>query len=163
MLICSTVVGLTLIRHEAVRLDPSLVVAETVASPSACAVNRPLLSTETIDGLDDSHLSVLSVVVAGVKRAVNWMVPETFRNAVVLLRVIASANVGITVMDTLASFDPTFAIISAVPSLFAVTSPLASTEAILSSEEDQIMLFSVVVVGRTVASSCMVSPTFRLA
>ena len=64
----------------------------------------------------------------------------------------------LTVSLQVALFPPQEAVMFAVPSAFAVTSPVGVTAATVALEEFQVTFFSVALDGDTVAVSCKVFP-----
>ena len=156
---------MTVTLHDAERFDPSTVVAVIVASPTAIAVTTPLASTVAIDSSDDDHSTDFSVANSGSTIATSVSVSFASRLISDLSSVIDVANVGMTVTLHVAErFEPStvVAVIVASPTAIAVTTPLASTVAIDSSEDDQVTALFIANSGRIVATSIALSATSRL-
>ena len=136
--------------------------AEMVALPTAMAVTLPLASTVATLSSDEVHVTVLSVVVAGITVAVKVSLSVALRLSVVVLSVIEDAAVAFTVTAQVAFTLPQVAVIVALPTAIAVTVPLASTVATLSSDEVHVTVLSVVVAGITLAVKVSLSVAFRV-
>ena len=156
----------TVILQVADLLEPSVVVAVIVASPTAIAVTLPLASTVAIASFDDVHVTDLFVAVSGSTVAVSVVVPLTLSDASVTLRVIDSALVATTVtLQEAERLEPSevVAVIVASPTATAVTLPLASTVATASFDDFQVTDLLVVVAGATVALRVNVSVALSVA
>ena len=130
-----------------------------VAEPTLIAVTTPsdIVATEASEVL---QVTVLSVASSGFTVAVRVTVSPTFKEALVLSRVIEATGVASTVIAQVASLSPALAVMVAVPSLMAVTTP-SSTVAMDTSEVLQVTVLSVASSGFTVALRVTVSPTFK--
>ncbi len=136
-------------------------VAVMVAFPTAIAVTLPLASTVATLSSDDFHVTVLSVVVAGLTVAISVSVSVAFRVIAVLFRVMDAAGVASTVTAQVADTLPQVAVMVVLPTDTAVTTPFA-TVAIVSSALFHTMVLSVVVSGATVAVKVIVWVALRL-
>ena len=151
-----TSVGTTVIEQVAV-LSPALAVI--VAVPKFFAVTTPL-ETVIIVVSDDAQLTVLSVASSGPTVAMRVAVSPTFSEALLLSSVIEETSVGTTVIEQVAVLSPALAVMVAVPNLSAVIFP-SSTVAIEASDEYQVTVLSLALLGLTVAERVTVSPTFK--
>ena len=151
-----TSVGTTVIEQVAV-LSPALAVI--VAVPNFFAVTTPLETVITVVS-DDAQLTVLSVASSGPTVAMRVTVSPTFSEALLLSSIIEETSVGTTVIEQVAVLSPAFALMVAVPILSALTIP-SSTAAMETSDEDQVTVLSLALLGLTVAERVTVSPTFN--
>ena len=133
-------------------LSPAFAVI--VAVPTFLAVTTPLLTVATVAS-DVLQVTVLSVASSGFTVAVSVTVSPAFNETEVLLKLISSTTIGSTFTTHEASLFPQVAFMVAWPTLCAVTVP-SSTIATESSEEDHLIVLSVVASGRTVAERCTV-------
>ena len=128
-----------------------------VATPSPTAVSTPSTTVTTASSLD-VQLRVLSVVSSGCTTAVRVNCSSTKSSAVVTLRMMPVAGTGSTVTSQVASTSPQVAVMLAVPTAMAVTTP-SLTVATFSLSEVQTIVLSVVFSGPTTAVSVPVLPT----
>ena len=151
-----TGVGTTVTEQVAV-LSPAFAVI--VADPNLIAVTTPSLTVTTLAS-EVLQFTVLSVAFEGLTLAVRVSVSPTFRDVLVLLRVTLVTGVAITVIEHVALWSPALAVMMAVPTLMAVTTPLftVTTDA---SEVVQVTVLSVASSGLTVAVRVTVSPAWR--
>jgi hypothetical protein len=133
--------------------------AVMVAVPTLWAVTTPSLTLATDPSVLD-QVTVLSVASSGFTVAVRVTVSPAFKVALGLLSVTLVTGVGTTVTAHVALLSPDFAVIVAVPTLCAVTTP-ALTLATDPSVLDQVTVLSVASSGFTVAVRVTVSPTFK--
>ena len=161
--VTGTVDVLTVIADEAVK-PPSAVVAVMVAVPLPWAVTIPLVLTVATVASLVLQLTLLLVALLGVTVAVRVPVPPGARDKLVgvtLTPVTATTRVE-TVTSLLAVKPPSdvVAVMVAVPSPCAVTTPLELTVATVASLVLQLTLLLVALLGVTVAESVPVSPVF---
>ena len=114
-----TSVRMTVIWHVAVLL-PALAVM--VAVPTFFAVTTPF-ETVAIVSSEELQVTVLSVASSGFTVAVRVTVSPALSDAVVLSRVTEVTSVGTTVISHVAVLSPALAVMVAVPTFFAVTTP----------------------------------------
>ena len=148
-----TSVATTVIWHVAVLL-PALAVM--VAVPTFFAVTTPF-KTVAIVWSEELHVTVLSVASDGFTVAVSVTVSPALSDAVVLFSITEVTSVATTVIWHVAVLLPALAVMVAVPTFFAVTTPF-KTVAIVWSEELHVTVLSVASDGFTVAVSVTVSP-----
>ena len=103
------------------------------------------------------QVTVLSVASDGFTVAVRVTVSPALRDAVVLFSVTEVTSVATTVIVQVAVLLPALAVMVAVPTFFAVTTPF-ETVAIVSSEDVQVTVLSVASSGFTVAVRVTDSP-----
>ena len=151
-----TGVATTVIAQVAV-LSPALAVM--VAVPTFFAVTRPLDTVATVASVV-LQVMVLSVASLGLTVAVSVTVSPAFKEADVLFKVTLVTGVATTVIVQVAVLSPALAVMVAVPTFFAVTTPLF-TVATVASEVIQMTVLSVASLGLTVAVSVTVSPAFN--
>ena len=148
-------------------LLPSWVVTVMVAVPAATAVTRPLVFTVAIAVLLDDQLTVLLVALLGAMVGVSCWVPPTATEAVVGLMVtpVTGTLVVLTVIADVAvkALSLVVAVIVAVPAATAVTKPEVLTVATAVLLDDQVTPVTVAFDGTSVAVSCCVALTARLA
>lgn len=148
-------------------LLPSWVVTVTVAVPAATAVTRPLVFTVAIAVLLDDQLTVLLVALLGAMVAVSCCVPPTETDAVVGIMVtpVTGMLVALTVIADVAvrALSLVVAVIVAVPAAIAVTKPDVLTVATAVLLDDHVTPVTVAFDGTSVAVSCCVPFTARLA
>ena len=139
---------------------PSLAVAVMVAVPLDTAVTLPFWSTVATEVFVELHVTLLSLAVLGVMVAVSVSLPPSFKLSDVLFNV-TTVTYCFTVTEQVA-FLPlpslAVAVIVAVPTAFAVTTPEEDTVAMDVFELLQVMLLSSAVSGKIVAVSVSVSP-----
>ena len=102
----------TVILHDPIRLLPSVLVAKTLAIPSATAVIRPDEFTVAIDVLLDDHVSVLLVALDGAIAVVICAVAPGESVVELGINVIPVIKMGFADTDTetvLYTFDPSVA------------------------------------------------------
>jgi hypothetical protein len=136
-----------------------------IAVPTLCAVTTPSTTVATVSS-ELVHANSLLVVLSGIIFAVNVTLSVALRVTAVLSNVKLSATVRSTVilhtaLTLLPSVD--FAVIFAVPTLCAVTTPLLDTLATLASELLQVTFLFVAVLGDTLAVNVKVSLAFNVA
>ena len=151
-------VATTVTSQVAVRLLPSVVVAVIVAVPTLWAVTTPSATVATLSS-ELLHSTPLSVVVSGSTVAVKVAVSVALRVTAVWSRVILVARVSSTVTSHVAVRllpSVVVAVIMAVPTLWAVTTPFSTLATSLSLLLHTTSLL-VVVSGRTVAVKVAVS------
>ena len=143
---------------------PFSLIAVIMAVPALFAVTLPIRSTVATATLLLLHLTLFPYVVfSGSTVAVRVVVSPSVSVALLLLRLISV--IGISFLLTVTVQPAVFpfvlvAVITAVPALFAVTVPLASTVATASLLLPQLtFLLSVVFSGSTVAVSLYVLPS----
>ena len=102
----------------------------------------------------------MSVASEGFTVAVRVTVSPALSDAVVLFKVTEVTSVGTTVIVHVAVLLPALAVIVAVPTFFAVTTPF-ETVAIVWSDVLQVTVLSVASDGFTVAVRVTVSPALR--
>ena len=102
-------------------------------------------------------MTVLSVASDGFTVAVKVTVSPALSDAVVLFKVTDVTSVATTVIVHVAVLLPALAVMVAVPTFFAVTTPL-DTVAIVWSDVVQVTVLSVASDGFTVAVKVTVSP-----
>lgn len=132
----STLVILVII-HFVSRLEPSNVLAEISQLPSFLIYTNPFESTVATSSLLDDHSRDLLVALSGRMVALIWKYEFVSPTQMSGLMDIDSIKVGITDMihtEDILGFPTEVEVIIHSPILFAVTSPLLSTVAILSSE-----------------------------
>ena len=127
-----------------------------VAVPTFFAVTTPF-ETVAIVWSEELQVTVLSVASDGFTVAVRVTVSPALSDAVVLFRVTEVTSVASTVTSHVAVLSPALAVMVAVPTFFAVTTPF-ETVATVSSEELQVTVLSVASDGFTVAVRVTVSP-----
>ena len=149
-----TGVASTLIAQVAV-LSPDFAVM--VALPTLIAFTTPF-STVATDGLDEVHVTLLSVASDGLTVAINVMDSPALNDALVLSKVIDSTSIGFTLTTHFANLFPHVAFTSAPPIFRAETNP-SSTLTTESSDEDHTIVLFVVFSGRTVAEIFTEQPT----
>ena len=148
-----TSVATTVTWHVAVLL-PALAVM--VAVPTFFAITTPF-ETVAIVWSEELHVTVLSVALDGLTVAVRVTVSPALSDAVVLSKVTEVTSVATTVIWHVAVLLPALAVMVAVPTFFAITTPF-ETVAIVWSEELHVTVLSVALDGLTVAVRVTVSP-----
>ena len=138
-------------------LSPALAVM--VAAPTFLAVTTPLFTVATVAS-EVVQVTVLSVASLGLTVAVSVTVSPAFKEAEVLFKVMLVTGVATTVIVQVAVLSPALAVMVAVPTFFAITTPL-NTTATASSEDVQKTVLSVASSGLTLAIRVTVSPTFK--
>lgn len=111
------------------------------AAPSPTAVTRPLLLTVAMVVLVDVQEIVRFVTMllaASRSVAVSWTVSPTSKVSLVGATVILAIGGGMTSIVAIPLFEPLAAVITAVPSVCAVTSPDDETDATLAADEDHV-------------------------
>jgi len=138
------------------RLLPSVVVAVTVAVPTAMAVISPLDETMTTEVSLLDQVTVLLEVSDGLTVAVSCEVSPAYRLTLLLLSVMPEAFLGVTVTIQLADRllpSVVVAVIVAVSTATAVTIPFSSTVATEVLLLDQVTALLAASVGMIVAVS----------
>ena len=130
-----------------------------VAAPTFLAVTTPLFTVATVAS-EVVQVTVLSVASLGLTVAVSVTVSPAFKEAEVLFKVMLVTGVATTVIVQVAVLSPALAVMVAVPTFFAVTTPLF-TVATVASEVIQVTVLSVASLGLIVAVSVTVSPAFN--
>ena len=154
--------------HVAVLL-PSTVVTVTVASPALYAVTSPLSSTDATASLLLDHVTFRFVALWGVTVVVSTSLPPTGSVRLDLFRLTPVTEVtggggtaaAVTFICTDAVFAPSTVVTVTVvsPALYAVTSPLSSTDATASLLLDHVTFRFVALWGVTVVVSTSLPPT----
>ena len=131
--------------------------------PGDMAVTRPLLLTVAMLLLPVDQVTARLVALVGSTVATNCRVSPAVNMALFLFKVMDVARMRWVTVTTqvAAKLDPSVvaAIMIAVPGDFAVTTPLLSTVATLLLLVDQVTVLLVVLLGSTVAVSCIFSPS----
>ena len=138
--------------------DFSPAFAVMVAEPTSLAVTTPLLTVAT-EASEELQVTVLSVALSGLTVAVKVTVSPAFNEALVLFSVTLVTGVASTVIKQVAVLSPALAVMVALPTFFAVTTPLL-TVATEASDVVQVTVLSVASSGLTVGVKVTVSPTF---
>ena len=123
------------------------------------AVTTPSSETVATSSLELLHTIVLSVVFSGSTVAVKVSFSPMTSSKVSLLKIIEVAKIGFTVTLQVADTSPHLAVIVAVPTEMAVTTPSSETVATFSLELLHTIVLSVVFSGSTVAVKVSFSPT----
>ena len=157
-------IGATVITHVFVLL-PSWVVTVIVAEPTPTAVTTPVVLTVATLVLLLDHVTFWFVALAGATVAVNVRVPPTFNEVVgrQLPIVTLVGTIGATVITHVLVLLPStvVAVIVAVPTPTAVTTPVVLTVATLMLLLDHVTFWLVALAGATVAVNARVPPTFN--
>ena len=133
-------------------MSPALAVM--VALPILTALTIPF-STVATDGFDEFQVTVLSVASDGLTVAAKVTDCPTFNDAVVLSRVMLVTGVASTVTAQVAVLSPALAVMVALPTIRALTTP-PSTVATEGFDDDHVIVLSVASDGATVAVSVVV-------
>ena len=128
--------GSTVIIQEAVISGLRTYLAVIVTVPFALPVTTPFLSTTAIVSSEDDQTISLSAIFSGVKMTVSVSLSSTMMEVEVLFKAILGQRT-VTVQDAkISGFETERTIMLATPPFFPVTTPLLSTVAIDSSEDD---------------------------
>ena len=127
-----------------------------VAVPTFLAVTTPFETVATVWS-DVVQVTVLSVASDGFTVAVRVTVSPALSEAAVLFSVTEVTSVATTVIWHVAVLSPAFAVMVAVPTFFAVTTPF-ETVATVWSDVVHVTVLSVASSGFTVAVKVTVSP-----
>ena len=154
--------ALTVTVHVAVLL-PSFVLTVIVAVPGVFAVTTPEDETVATVVLFEVQVTDLSVALLGETVAVSvWVSPSViFKDVLSRLTPVTAITFALTVTVHIADFPPSFVftVIVALPSDFAMTTPVEETIATDSLSEDHVTDLSVAFSGDTVAVKDCVSPS----
>lgn len=155
-----TETGLTVTTQVAF-LPPSFVVTVIVDVPTASADTTPDDVTEATFVLLEDQVTDWSAASKGDTVAVSTCVSPTFIDNDVLSRETPETATGFTVTSQVAFFPPStvVTVMVAVPTVFAVMTPVEETVATAVLLEDQVTDLFVALVGVTTAVSVSVSPT----
>ena len=138
--------------------DTSPHLAVIVAVPTEMAVTTPSSETAATSSLELLHTIVLSVVFSGSTVAVKVLFSPMTSSIDSLSRTTDVAITGFTVTLQVAETSPHLAVIVAVPTEMAVTTPSSETAATSSLELLHTIVLSVVFSGSTVAVKVLFSP-----
>ena len=154
-----TTIGFTVMAHSPV-CPPSVVVTVTVALPSATAVTKPLASTNAIEVLLDTQVTLLSAASAGSTVSVkSEAAPSSSAKEAGAIETLATGT-GLTVTAHSSVWPPSVVVTVtvALPSATAVTKPSASTVAIEVLLDAQVTLLIEAPAGSTVSDKSEVAP-----
>ena len=160
----STTGAFTFMVHLAETLLPSVALTVMVAVPSLTAVTSPFASTVAMFSSEEVHARLLFDALAGSTLAVRFTVSPSSRVFSVIFSVMdATGMIDTFTVHVAFKFEPSLvvAVMVAVPSLIAVTTPSAFTVAMLLSEELQVTDRSSASSGVTVAVNWAVSVSRR--
>lgn len=154
-------IGITCTVEVAVRALSS-VVAVMVAIPGDTAVTTPLASTVAIDVLLLRQLTFWLVALAGVTVAINAVVSPMVILTELLFNVTFVGRIGATITTQVAVSSPSsvVAVIIAVPTPTAVTTPVVLTIAMSWSLLDHVTFWLAAFQGATLTVKVRVPPTF---
>ena len=156
---------LTVTKHCAVRLLPSSVLTVMVAVPVEIGVTRPSDDTVATTVLLEYQETDLSVVVLGRTIAVSCKVLPIYNVLYVVLSDTEVASCLTATLQLALRFEPSavVAVMTTLPTDFAVTKPFEETVATLVLPELHVTAGFVVVLGRTVAVNCNVLSVYNVA